>query len=172
MNRFTPFHALLLLTGLLLVAGLVYSIRGAFVDYGNDPRHAQETGRAMLEADRASGVAQREFQVRRYREADVKARAGLEDARSLLAACESRSPTDPALHDDLVAAALAFGRWLDLHAGDVEVLLLRARAWELRRFADKAAADFRKAIELKPALAGELQERLQRAVAGYPAAKP
>lgn len=172
MKRFTPFHALLLVTGLLLAAGLVYSIRGAFVDYGHDPRHAEETGRAMIEADRASGAAQREFQARRYREADAKARTGLDEARALLASCESRPANDPARPDDLVAAALAFSRWLELHQGDVEVLLLRARAWELRRFGDKAAADFRRAIDLKPALAGELRERLDRAVAGYPAAKP
>ena len=51
---------------------------------------------------------------------------------------------------------------------DVLVLLLRARAWELRRFGDKAAVDLRRLMELKPELAEPLGERLKRALAGYP----
>jgi hypothetical protein len=171
MKRFTPLHALLALSALLLLAGLVYSVRGALVDWGQDPRHDEETGRAMAEAEMASGQAQREFHARQFQEADTKARAGLEPARSLLAACENRAatdPTSPELQRDLVQAALAFGRYLDLHPKDVDVLLLRARAWELRRFGDKAAADFTRLIELKPELAESLSPRLARAKAGYP----
>ena len=163
-----PLHILLALSAILLVAGLVYSVRGAFVDWGNDPRHAEEAGRAMAEADKASGRVQRDFQARRFQEADARARAELGPARALLASCETRPPNDPDVQRDLVQAALAFGRYLDLHPDDVDVLLLRARAWELRRFGDKAAADLRRLMELKPDLAEPLGERLKRAVAGYP----
>lgn len=171
MKRFTPFHLLLALSGLLLLAGLVYSVRGFLVDWGSDPRHAEEAGRAMAEAEKASGQAQRDFQLRRFQEADARARDGLGPARSLLADCEARAlrdPRSPDLQRDLVQAALAFGRFLDLHPEDVDVLLLRARAWELRRFGDKAAADLKRLMELKPDLAESLRERLKRAQAGYP----
>ena len=171
MKRFTPFHILLGVSGLLLLAGLVYSVRGFRVDWGSDPRHAEEAVRAMTEADKASGRAQREFQHRRFQEADARARADLGPARSLLADCESRAlqnAVSPDLQSDLVQAALAFGRFLDLHPEDVDVLLLRARAWELRRFGDKAAADLKRLMELKPDLAESLRDRLKRAQAGYP----
>jgi hypothetical protein len=171
MKRFTPFHLLLAVSALLFVAGLVYSVRGALVDWGTDPRHAEESSRAMAEADKASGQVQRDFKRRRFEEADATARAELPAARSLLADCEARALTDPkspALQADLVKAALAFGRWLDLHPKDVDVLLLRARAWELRRFGDKAAADLVRLMELKPELSESLEERLKRARAGYP----
>lgn len=166
--RFSPLQILLALSLPLLLAGLVYSVRGAFVDWGTDPRHAEEAGRAIVEAEKASGQAQREFKARRFEEADVQARAGLESARKTLARHETGDVSSPDVQLDLVEAALAFGRYLDLHPGDVEVLLLRARAWELRRFGDKAAADFKKLIELKPELAESLKERLARAQAGYP----
>jgi hypothetical protein len=168
MKRFTPFHLLLGLSGALLAAGLVYSVRGFLVDWGQDPRHAEETGRAMAEAEKASGQAQREFQLRRFQEADARARADLGPARALLADCETRDASTPDVQRDLVQAALAFGRFLDLHPEDVDVLLLRARAWELRRFADKAAADLKRLMDLKPDLREPLQERLKRAQAGYP----
>jgi hypothetical protein len=171
MKRFTPFHLLLGLSGLLLVAGLVYSVRGFVLDWGSDPRHAEEAVRAMAEADKAAGQAQRDFKSRRFQEADARARADLGPARELLADCESRAPRNPAdpdLQRDLVQAALAFGRFLDLHPEDVDVLLLRARAWELRRFGDKAAADLKRLMELKPDLGASLHERLKRAQAGYP----
>jgi hypothetical protein len=168
MKRLTPFHLLLGLSGLLLLAGLVYSVRGFRVDWSTDPRHAEEAVRAMAEADKASGQAQRDFKLRRFQEVEAQARAGLEPARRLLAACETRDPATPDAQRDLVQAALAFGRWLDLHPEDVDVLLLRARAWELRRFGDKAAADFKRLMELKPDLSESLHERLKRAQAGYP----
>ncbi len=171
MKRFTPLHAILGVSALLLAVGLAYSVRGAIVDWGRDPRHAEEAGRAVAEAERSSGRIQREYRERRFDEADARARAALADARTRLAACESRVLVEagkPELDAELVAAAVAFGRYLDLHPGDVDVLLLRARAWELRRFADKAAADLKRAVELKPELAGSLAERLKRAQAGFP----
>lgn len=173
MKRPGPFHVLLGLSGLLLLIGLVYSIRGAWVDFGADARQAEAAGRAVADAERGSARAQAEFKTQRFEEADAAARAALAEARERLAACERRAATDgesrAALEDDLVKAAVGFGRWLDLHPGDVDVLLLRARAWEMRRFSEKAAADLRRAIERKPALAEPLAERLKQAQAGLPA---
>jgi hypothetical protein len=171
MKRIGPFHVLLGVSALLLLAGLVYSVRSIWVDWGRDPRHAEEAGRAVAEAERSSGAAQRDFKQRRFQEADAQARAGLDDARTRLAACEARAPGEtgtPELDAELVRAAAAFGRYLELHPEDVEVLLLRARAWELRRFADKAAADLKRAMEMKPELAESLAPRLKRAQAGFP----
>ncbi|HEX7899594.1 MAG TPA: hypothetical protein VF950_17630 [Planctomycetota bacterium] len=168
MKRFTPLHLLLALSAVLLAVGLVYSVRAFRVDWGDDPRHAEEAGRAMAEAEKASGKAQRDFLARRFQEADAQARAGLPPARALLASCETRPPGDPDVQRDLVQAALAFGRHLDLHPEDVDILLLRARAGELRRFGDKAAADLKRLMELKPDLAESLEPRLKRAQAGYP----
>lgn len=168
MKRVGGLHVLLALSALLLVAGLVYSVRGALVDWGDDPRHLEEGEAAARDADKAAGRAQRDFHARRGQEAETSARAGLAPARELLAACETKPATDPDVQRDLVKAALAFSRWLELRPDDVDILQLRARAWELRRFGDKAAADFQRLIELKPELAPELQERLARAKAGYP----
>ena len=174
MKRFTPFHALLGLSAVLLFAGLVYSVRSAWVDYGSDPRQAEAASRAVADAERSSGQVQRDFQQRSFEKADAQAREALTDARALFAACESRAAAGAdraALEPDLVRAAVGFGRWLDLHPADVDVLLLRARAWEQLRFADKALLDLRRAVELKPDLAEPLADRLKQAQAGYPKAK-
>ncbi|HYF00411.1 MAG TPA: hypothetical protein VEJ18_15935 [Planctomycetota bacterium] len=171
MKRPSALHVLLALSALLLAAGLVYTVRGARVDWGDDPRHLVESERAARDADKAAGRAQRDFHARRGQEAEASARAGLGPARELLAACETRDPNSPDVQRDLVQAALAFGRWLELRPDDVDILQLRARAWELRRFGEKAAADFQRLIELKPELAPALRDRLARAKAGYPLTK-
>ena len=150
--------SLLIFTG-LLVATIIYRLDRSRRDRQLDLDSAQ----AHVDTERAALEAKRAYDRRRLAQREADAREGLESARQTRAWIHDRigkDPGDPTLHDRAVEATISLNQYLDSFPDDAPALVLRSRAWELRRNYDVALRDLERALALKPELAPELRVRL------------
>jgi hypothetical protein len=163
------FPAVFGLIGLILLGLLAYTVRRAVVDLGREAGDLDENARFRIETERRSYQARKDFEAGVVARDEAQAKAALEKGRAALRAAEdvaARGAKPPV--ETLNEAVVGISAWLDRHPDDVDVLLERARACELRRFLDRALADLEKASSLRPSLAPQLAPRLEAIRAQLP----
>jgi hypothetical protein len=129
-----------------------------------DRELAQETLRAMTDADRRAAEVRLAYERDSLKRQEAEFQAALKKARDLMARAEERTkvdPSDPQIHLGVVEATVQFNTYLAGHETDAGVLLERSRAYELRRDFERAIRDVDRAIELKKELAPVVDARLQ-----------
>lgn len=152
--------ATLVILVLLVAAGLLQlASRNA-----RDQRLAEESLKSLAESERLAREAGEAYQRRQLADRDAEARKALASARGIMKFVEERlrdAPAEPQLNLQLVEATGLFNTYLEFRRDDAEVLVERARAYELRRDFERALADLDRAIELRKELGPKLDARLQ-----------
>lgn len=126
-----------------------------------DEALTEERMRMVTEGERLASETRTGYAAERLAERSAEAATALEKARTILASCETRRPNDPGYLKDLSKAARAFDVYLEFHPDNVQVLVERARAHELRSLNDQAVIDLKRAIRLKKELEPELRPKIE-----------
>ena len=152
--------ATLVILVLLTVTGFVQLARR----YARDRRLAEESMRSLAETERLAKEAGLAYQRKQLADREADAAKALGQARAIMKFVEERlrdAPAEPQLNLQLVEATGLFNAALQTRPDVAEILVERARAYELRRDFERALADLDRAIELRKELASKLDPKLQ-----------
>jgi hypothetical protein len=158
----SPWPVVFALLGLVLLGLFAYTFRRAAVDLGGEHGDLDEVAKLRIETERRAYEARKVFERSVVARDDAQAKAAMDKGRAALSRAEEHvaAGRKPPV-EELNEAVIGLTTYLERHPDDVDALLRRARACELRRFLDRALADLQKVSELRPAKAAELAPRIE-----------